>query len=136
MKDIIKRWIITIIALFVIIYLIYCSMSWITITNSAFLDQNSTYYTILILIFLYTAIIHWIYPIHIKINKPVLFFLWIALIIIWKTALNNDWQSWTYFWDIFVVFGVIITLLARTNTLMPQKIINKRKSKKIEVIEV
>ena len=136
MKDIIKRSIIIIIALLIIVYLIYCYISWITITNSAFWDQNSSYYIILILIFLYTAIIHWIYPIHIKINKPVLFFIWIALIIIWKTALNNNGQTWIYFWDIFITIWVIITLLSPTNILIPQKIINQKKSKKIEVIEV
>jgi len=136
MKDLIKRSIITIIALLIVSYLIFCYNSWITITNSAFLDQNSNYYIVLIWIFLYTAIIHWIYPIHIKINKPVLFFLWIVLIIIWKTVLNNNWQLWIYFWDIFTLTWVIITLLSPTNILIPEKIINKKKSKKIEVIEV
>ena len=136
MKDIIKRGIITIVALLIMTYLIYCLLSWVIITNSAFLDQNSNYYFILILLFLYTAIIHWIYPIHIKINKPVLFFIWIALIVIWKTVLNNDWQSWIYFWDIFIFIWVVITLLSPSNILIPQKIINKKKSKKIEVIEV
>ncbi len=136
MKDIIKRSIIVIITLLLIIYLIYCTISWITITNSSFLDQNLNYYIILIIIFLYTAIIHWIYPIHIKINKPVIFFIWIVLIVIWKTVLNNDWQNWIYFWDISIVIWVIMTLLSPTNILIPQKIINKKKWKKIEVIEV
>jgi len=136
MKDIIKRSIITILSLLIIIYLIYCFNHGIIITNSSFLNQNSNYYIILILIFLYTAIIHWIYPIHIKINKPVLFFIWIFLIIISKITLNNNWQLWIYFWDIFIVIWVIITLLSPTNILIPQKIINKKKSKKIQVIEV
>lgn len=136
MKDIIKRSIITIIALCIISYLIYWYVSWIVITNSASLDQNSNYYIILILIFLYTAIIHWIYPIHIKINKSVLFFIWILLIFIWKTVLNNNWQLWIYFWDIFIIIWVVLALLSPTNILIPQKIINKKKSKKVEVIEV
>ncbi len=136
MKDLIKRILIIITSLLIVSLLIYSMASWVTITNSAFKDQNINYYIILILIFLYTAIVHWIYPIHIKINKPALFFIWIALIVIWKTVLDNDGQSWKYFGDLFVVVWVIITLLSPTNTLIPQKIINKKKSKKIEVIEV
>ncbi len=136
MKDTIKRSIITIVSLLIMSFLIYSMFSWVTITNSAFKDQNTNYYIILILIFLYTAIIHGVYPIHIKINKPVLFFIWIALIVIWKTALDNDWQSWKYFGDVFIVVWVIITLLSPTNILIPQKITNRKQSKKIEVIEV
>ncbi|MFZ2151064.1 MAG: hypothetical protein WAZ12_02105 [Candidatus Absconditicoccaceae bacterium] len=136
MKDIIKRSIITILALIMMIYLIYSYISGVIITNSVFLDQNSNYYIILILIFLYTAIIHGVYPIHIKINKPVLFFIGIVLIFIGKTVLNNDGQLGIYFGDISIVIGVIIALLSPTNILIPQKIINKKKSKKVEVIEV
>lgn len=136
MKDLIKRSIITIIAILIVSYLIFSYQSWILITNSENIDQNLNYYIVLIWIFLYAAIVHWIYPIHIKINKPVLFFLWLVLIVIWKKVLANDWQSWIYFWDIFTLTWVIITLLSPTNILIPEKIINKKKSKKIEVIEV
>jgi hypothetical protein len=136
MKDIIKRSIITIIAILIVSYLIFSYQSWILITNSENIDQNLNYYIVLIWIFLYAAIVHWIYPIHIKINKPVLFFIWLVLIVIWKKVLANDWQSWVYFWDIFTLTWVIITLLSPTNILIPEKIINKKKSKRIEVIEV
>lgn len=136
MTDKIKRSIITIISFLIMIYLIYSYYNGVIITNSTFLEQNATYYIILILIFMYKSIIHWIFPTHIKINKPVLFVIWIALIIIWKQVLANDGHYWIYFWDITIVIWVIITLLSPTNILIPQKIIDNKKSKKIEIIEV
>lgn len=136
MKDLIKRSIITVIFLIIWIYLIYSYFSWITITNQEYINLNNTYYFFLIIISLYIAIIHWLYPIHIKFNKAIIFFIWIAMIVIWKTVLNNNWQSNIYFWDFSIVIWVILTLLAWTNTLIPDKINKKKMSKKIEVIEV
>lgn len=136
MKDIIKRSIITIVFLVIFIYLVYSFISWNTITNQEYLQLNNTYYYTLMFIALYIAIIHGLYPIHVKFNKAIIFFIWIAMIVVWKTVLNNDWQMWIYFWDFSIVIWVVLTLLAWTNTLTPDKINKKKMSKKVEVIEV
>jgi hypothetical protein len=69
-------------------------------------------------------------------TKATLFVLGLALIVIWDTVLLNDLTTYVYVGDIFKVVWVILTLLARTNVLITDKVKNKKQQKNVKIIEV
>lgn len=69
-------------------------------------------------------------------TKATLFVMGIALIIIGDTVLLNDVTTYVYIGDIFKVLGVALTLLARTNVLITDKVKKQKQAKNVEIIEV
>jgi ABC-type sulfate transport system permease component len=69
-------------------------------------------------------------------TKGTLFVLGLALIIIGQTVLLNDITTKVYVGDIFSLLGVVLTLLARTNVLITDKVRKVKADKKVEIIEV
>lgn len=69
-------------------------------------------------------------------TKATLFVIGIALIIIGDTVLLNDVTTYVYVGDIFKVLWVILTLLARTNLLITEKVQKKTQDKNVKIIEV
>ena len=69
-------------------------------------------------------------------TKATLFVMGIALIIIGDTVLLNDVTTYVYIGDIFKVLGVALTLLARINVLITDKVKKQKQAKNVEIIEV
>ncbi|MFA6256301.1 MAG: hypothetical protein WC606_03885 [Candidatus Absconditabacterales bacterium] len=136
MKDIIKRVIISIISGLFIGYLAYLFFQNTIIVQSGFIEYNTLYYLVLIVICLFLFVLFGIYPIHFKMTKATLFVLGLALIVIGDTVLLNDITTYVYVGDIFKVLGVVLTLLAWTDLLITNKVMKKKQEKNIEVIEV
>lgn len=136
MKDIIKRIFISIISGWLIGYLAYLFFQNTIIVQGWFIQYNTLYYLILILICLFLFILFGVYPVHFKMTKATLFVLGIALIIIGDTVLLNDVTTYVYIWDIFKVVGVVLTLLAWTNVLITDKVKKQKQAKNVEIIEV
>lgn len=136
MKDLIKRIIISCISWALLWYLAYLFFQNIIIVQSWFIEYNSLYYLILLLICLFLFIFFGIYPVHFRLTKATLFVIGLALIVIWDTVLLNDVTTYVYVGDIFKVLWVFLTLLAWTNILITDKIIKKKQEKNIEVIEI
>ena len=136
MKDILKRILISIISGWLIGYLAYLFFQNTIIVQGWFIQYNTLYYLILILICLFLFILFGVYPVHFKMTKATLFVLGIALIIIGDTVLLNDVTTYVYIWDIFKVVGVVLTLLAWTNVLITDKVKKQKQAKNVEIIEV
>lgn len=136
MKDIIKRITISIISWVFIGYLAYLFFQNTVIVQGWYLEYNTIYYIILMLICLFLFILFWIYPVHFRMTKATLFVLGLALIIIGDTVLLNDVSTYVYVGDIFKILWVILTLLAWTNVLITDKVKKQKENKKIEIIEV
>lgn len=136
MKDIIKRIIISIISWLFLGYLAYLFFQNTVIVQSFYMEYNSLYYLVLILVCLVLFILFGIYPVHFRMTKATLFVMGLALIIIWDTVLLNDVTTYVYVGDIFKVLWVILTLLARTNVLITDKVQKKKQAKNVEIIEV
>ena len=117
-------------------YLAYLFFQNIIIVQSWFIEFNTLYYLILIVICLFLFILFGIYPVHFRLTKATLFVLGLALIVIWDTVLLNDITHYVYVGDIFKVLWVILTLLAWTDILVTDKVIKKKQEKNIEVIEI
>lgn len=136
MKDTIKRIIISIISWLFLGYLAYLFFQNTTIVQSWFAQYNMLYYLVLALVCVFLFMLFGIYPVHFRMTKATLFVLGIALIIIWDTVLLNDVATHVYVGDIFKVLWVALTLLARTNVLITDKVKKKKQEKNVEVIEV
>ncbi len=136
MKDILKRILISIISGWLIGYLAYLFFQNTIIVQGWFVQYNTIYYLILILICLFLFILFGVYPIHFRMTKATLFVLGIALIIIGDTVLLNDVTTYVYIWDMFKVVGIVLTLLAWTNVLITDKVKKQKQAKNVEIIEV
>ena len=136
MKDIVKRIIISIITWLFLWYLIYLFFQGTIIVQSYYLDYNTLYYLVLILICIFLFIFFGVYPVHFRLTKATLFVIGIALIIIWDTVLINDITTHVYVGDLFKVLWVVLTLLAWTNILITDKIKKIKSDKKVEIIEI
>ncbi len=136
MKDIFKRIIISIISWLFLGYLAYLFFQNTIIVQSGFIEYNTLYYLVLVVICLFLFILFGIYPIHFKMTKATLFVMGLALIVIWNTVLLNDINTYVYVGDIFKVLWVILTLLAWTNVLITDKVKKKKQEKNVQVIEV
>ena len=136
MKDIFKRIIISIISWLFLGYLAYLFFQNTIIVQSGFIEYNTLYYLVLVVICLFLFILFGIYPIHFKMTKATLFVMGLALIVIWDTVLLNDINTYVYVGDIFKVLWVILTLLAWTNVLITDKVKKKKQEKNVQVIEV
>ncbi len=136
MKDIIKRVVISIISWMFLGYLAYLFFQGTIIVQWWFVEYNTAYYLVLIAIFLFLFIFFGVYPVHFRLTKATLFVFGLGLIVIWDTVLLNDVSHYVYVGDIFKVIGVILTLLARSNTLITDKIAKKTKERNVEIIEI
>ncbi len=136
MKDIFKRISISLISGLFLGYLAYLFFQTTVIVQSGFIEYNSLYYLVLVLICLFLFVLFGIYPVHFRMTKATLFVVGIALIVIGDTVLINDVSTHVYIGDLFKVLGVILTLLAWTNVLVTDKVKKIQANKKVEVIEV
>jgi hypothetical protein len=136
MKDLVKRIVISAVSWALIWYLIFLFFWNNIIVQTYFLDYNNWYYLILILVCLVLFVFFWVYPVHFRMTKATLFVIWIALIIVWDNILLNDVTKFVYVADLFKIIWVVLTLLARTNVLITDKVKLKWINKKVEIIEV
>lgn len=136
MKDLLKRIVISAVSWALIWYLIFLFFWNNIIVQTYFLDYNNWYYLILILVCLVLFVFFWVYPVHFRMTKATLFVIWIALIIVWDNILLNDVTKFVYVADLFKIIWVVLTLLARTNVLITDKVKLKWINKKVEIIEV
>lgn len=136
MKDIIKRVVIGVISGALLGYLAYLFVSNITIVQTGYTQFNTLYFLILIVVCLILFIFFAVYPVHFRMTKGTLFVFGLALIIIGQTVLLNNLTTKVYVGDIFSLLGVVLTLLARTNVLITDKVKKVKADKKVEIIEV
>jgi len=136
MKDIVKRVLISLISGGLLWYLLFLLTKWAIIVHGEFLEYNTIYYIILSAVCLYLFILFGIYPIAHKMSKATLFVFGLGLIVIWDTVLINKPTDMVYVGDLFKLIGVVLTLLARTNVLVTDKVRKEKADKKIEIIEV
>lgn len=133
--DIIKRSIFGLIFLSAIVYLVFLFVSWTTIVNEIFLDQNKIINWFYIIIFLYYLIFYTIKPTNIIKFKLRNTLIWIFMITVSQSFLLNSWHEWLYFGDIFTVFWIFLTIIWPTNLLISQKLKKEKQEKKMEIIE-
>lgn len=136
MKEFIKRWLIISITAALIIYIGFLFIQWKVIVSSEYLQQNTIYYIVLLVVLAYIMIFHGIRPVYVRFSKPMLFFIGIWLIIISRIVFQNNGEEWIYIGDITSVIWVVLTLLSRTKALTSEKILKKKAEDKIKVIEV
>lgn len=136
MKDLIKRIVIGIISGALLGYLGFLFVGKAVIVDSAFVANNTLYFIVLAVICLILFIFFAVYPVHFKMTKGTLFVIGIGLIFVSKTVLVNDITKNIYIGDLFALLGVILTLLARTNVLITDKIRKQKADKKVNIIEV
>ncbi|MFA5748079.1 MAG: hypothetical protein WC872_03100 [Candidatus Absconditabacterales bacterium] len=136
MKDLVKRIVISAVSGALIGYLIFLFFGNNIIVQTYFLDYNNWYYLILILVCLVLFVFFGVYPVHFRMTKATLFVIGIALIIVGDNILLNDVTKFVYVADLFKIIGVVLTLLARTNVLITDKVKLKGINKKVEIIEV
>lgn len=136
MKDIIKRVVIGVISGALLGYLAYLFVSNITIVQTGYTQFNTLYFLILVVVCLILFIFFAVYPVHFRMTKGTLFVFGLALIIIGQTVLLNNLTTKVYVGDLFSLIGVVLTLLARTNVLITDKVKKMKADKKVEIIEV
>ena len=136
MKDIIKRVVIGVISGALLGYLAFLFVSKITIVQTGYTQFATLYFLILVVVCLVLFIFFAVYPVHFRMTKGTLFVFGLALIIIGQTVLLNDVATKVYVGDIFSLLGVVLTLLARTNVLITDKVKKVKADKKVEIIEV
>ena len=133
MKDKIKRGIVIGIFGLFLAYLFVLMLKWESIVNPNYPRLNIPMYIILIVFCLYMIWLYGIYPIHIRFSRSTALVIWLLLIVLSKTYLENDWARWIFVWDLFSVLWVLILILFPTNILTTEKV-KKEKAKKNEVI--
>lgn len=136
MKDILKRFVIGFISFAFISYLTYLFIWDNLIVKSSFVQRNTLYYFLLILVFLYVLVFFSIIPIYFKISKVSLFVLGIGLIIFWDSVFINDISTNIFVSDLMKILWVIFTLFAFTNLFITNKVKKEHQNSKIEVIEI
>jgi len=135
MKDIIKRTLISIVVAAFLWYIVLLALQWVTIVQWEYINSNMLMYGILIIVSLFLIIFFGIYPVVIKFSKPILFVVWVWLIIIGHYVLLNDPHTQVYLWDIVKIFWVIVSILAWTNVLVSKKVKEKKQKSKMTIIE-
>lgn len=116
-------------------YLIYLICNGITIVNWSN-SVNYIIYWLLIIIFLYFIIFYSIKPTYIKWFKVINTLIWLFIVYISQSFLLNSWYDKIYYWDIFSVIWVIITILWLTNVFLSSKSKKQQDESKSEIIEI
>lgn len=129
-----KRILIFLISWSIIWYLVYLLTSWIQIIDWTDI-LNYSVYAVLILIFLYYIFFYSIRPTYIKRNKIINTVLWLCVIYVSQLLLNS-WYDGIYYWDIFSVIWVVLTIIWPTNLLISKKIQKDSEYKNAEIIEI
>lgn len=120
----------------IISYLVYLLINKTTIVNENFLDQNNIIFWLYLLIFLYFLVFYSIKPKYISKYKLRNTLIGIFLVTASQTFLLNSGHESIYYWDIFTVIWIFLTIIWPTKILVSQKISKENKDKKMEVIEV
>ena len=131
MKNI-KRIVFWVIFSLLIVLLIYLYINWVIITIEEYKNINLVMYIILWIIFLYYLILYVVKPTHIKYFKIINTAIWLFVIYISQKYLTNSWIDWIYYWDIFCLIWVFLTIIWPTNLLVTKEL---EDSKKVEIIE-
>ena len=133
--DILKRSVFWVLFLAALAYLVYLLSNWTIIVNETFLEKNTIIFGLYILIFLYYLVFYAVKPTYIKKYKLRNTLIWVFMITSSQTFLLNNWPEGVYFWDIFAVIWVFLTILWPTNLLISKKLKKETQDKKMEVIE-
>lgn len=136
MKDLLKRLSIWIFSWAFIWYIIYLFFTWKTIVNEWFLDFNTLYYIVLVVVWIYLFVLFAIHPMYMKINKVSLFVLGIALVLIGDSVLVNKTDLYIYISDLVKILWSILVVLAWTNFFVSSKAKKEKEESKLEIIEV
>lgn len=131
----IRRLSIWIVSLIIILYLVYLICSWSIIVNENYTSSNLFICCILLAIFWYYLICYSIKPIYFRWNKIVNAFIWILIILISQIFLVNSWIEKIFYWDIFSLIWVALTIIWLTNFLISPDVKKEIDDKKIEIIE-
>lgn len=118
----------------IIWYLIYLLFDWVNIVDWSEVN-NYIVYWLLFLIFLYYIVFYAIKPTYFKWIKLVNTLLWLFIVYISQTLINS-WFDGIYYWDIFSVIWVILTIIWPTNLLISKEIQKKKEYKNSEIIEI
>lgn len=133
MKNLIRRFIIWIVFLAFLWYLIYILVSADITITTWWTNTDYLICCILAIIWLYYLVFYAIKPTYFKWYKIVNTLIWILIIYISQTYMLNSWSEAIYYWDIFSVIWVVLTIIWPTNLLLSKEI---KKDKKTEIIEV
>lgn len=116
-------------------YLGYLLFNWIIISNWP-QYQNYLCYILLALVFLYYIIFYSLRPTYIKWNKIINTLLWIFVVYLSHYYLVNSWYDGIYYWDIFSVIWVLLTIIWPTNLLISKEIQKIKEDNNSEIIEI
>jgi hypothetical protein len=99
-------------------------------------ELNYITYWILILVFTYYLVFYSIIPTYIKWFKVINTIVWLFVVVISYKFLVNSWYEGIYYWDIFNVIWIILTIIWPTNLLVSKEIKKDKDDKNMEIIEI
>lgn len=115
-----------------ILYLLFTNTTIVNWTNIV----NYIIYWLLLIIFLYYIIFYSIKPTYIKWYKIINTLIWLFIVYLSQSFLLNSWYDRIYYWDIFSVIWVILTILGFTNVFLSKESKKAQEESKSEIIEV
>ena len=118
----------------IIWYLIYLLFNWVKIVDWSEVN-NYIVYWLFFLIFLYYIVFYTIKPTYFKWTKLVNTLLWLFIVYTSQTLINS-WFDGIYYWDIFSVIGVVLTIIWPTNLLISKEVQKIKEYKNTEIIEI
>lgn len=118
----------------IIWYLIYLLFNWVKIVDWSEVN-NYIVYWLFFLIFLYYIVFYTIKPTYFKWTKLVNTLLWLFIVYTSQTLINS-WFDGIYYWDIFSVIGVVLTIIWPTNLLISKEVQKIKEYKNSEIIEI
>lgn len=137
MKDLGNRLFRLFVGLFLLAYIWYIYMSWLSIVwaDYDFMVVNNLISVIFVIVLSVLLIFDWIKPI--CFNKPRLTYslFWVMLIFIWAYSIIDNPSLNLYLWDILRLLWAIIVILWLSWLLTPNSCIKKKEEEKIEIIE-
>jgi hypothetical protein len=116
-------------------YLGYLFFQWVVISDWP-QYQNYICYILLVLVFLYYIIFYSLKPTYIKRNKVINTLIWVFLIYLSHYYLLNSGYDNIYYWDIFSVIWVILTIIWPTNLLISKEVQKIKEDNYSEIIEI
>lgn len=130
-----KRIIVFLFSWAVLWYLCYLLINWIVITDWPEY-KNYICYVVLFLVFIYYLVFYALKPTYIKRNKIINTLLWIFVVLFSYYYLLNSWQDAIYYWDIFSIIWVLLTIVWPTNLLISKEIQKIKEDNNSEIIEI
>lgn len=132
MKNYVKRLLFGLFFGLIVVWLIYLMWKWVNIVKDQYSWQNIVIYIILLVIFLYYLMFYTVRPTYIKYFKVINTCLWLFLITFSHIYLMNSGVDRIFYWDIFSLIWVFLTIIWPTKLLVSKEL---EDSKKVEIIE-